>query len=101
MLKCLNSDLDHSLTLTTHSPYVLYAINNSMLSFITKINLENATKKPSCIESMINPKDVSIYELKNGYLNSIQQENGLIGDNFFDEKMKEVMDDFYLMLNYI
>ena len=50
---------------------------------------------------MINPKDVSIYELKNGYLNSIQQENGLIGDNFFDEKMKEVMDDFYLMLNYI
>ncbi len=101
LLKCLNSDLDHSLTLTTHSPYVLYAINNSMLSFITKINLENATKKPSCIESMINPKDVSIYELKNGYLNSIQQENGLIGDNFFDEKMKEVMDDFYLMLNYI
>ena len=37
----------------------------------------------------------------NGELNTtIQQEDGLIGDNYFDCNMKEVMDDFYKMLNY-
>ena len=50
---------------------------------------------------MINPEEVRIYELKDGLMQCIQQENGLIGDNFFDEKMKEVMDDFYLMLNHL
>ena len=31
---------------------------------------------------------------------TIQQPDGLIGDNYFDRNMKEVMDDFYKMLNY-
>lgn len=102
LLKCLNSDLNHSLTLTTHSPYVLYAINNSILSYITKDKVSERIKdKINCFDSMINPEYVKIYELKDGEIKCIQQENGLIGDNFFDEKMREVMDDFYLMLNHL
>ena len=49
-----------------------------------------------------------MWEIKDGYLKglngelntTIQQEDGLIGDNYFDCNMKEVMDDFYKMLNY-
>lgn len=102
LLGYLNSDLKHSLTLTTHSPYVLYAINNCILSFITSDKVPDKIKdKLSCLDSKIDPKDITIYELCNGTISCIQQDNGLIGGNFFDKKMKEVMDDFYLMLNFI
>ena len=48
----------------------------------------------------IEPNKVSIYEIHEGRLNKIQQEDGLIGTNYFDNNMKELMDDFYIMLNY-
>ncbi|MCG8894734.1 ATP-binding protein [Tenacibaculum finnmarkense] len=102
LFEYLNSDLKHSLTFTTHSPYVLYAINNCILAFITDDRIPTQLKsKLSCLNSKINPKEISVYELSNGKISCIQQENGLIGDNFFDKKMKEVMDDFYLMLNFV
>lgn len=97
----INKDLDHNLTLTTHSPYVLYAINNCiMASIIFNKITENEKSKLLCYKSKINPEDISIYEIKNGKLKCIQGEDGLIGENFFDKKMKEVMDEFYVMLNH-
>jgi hypothetical protein len=30
----------------------------------------------------------------------IKEEDGLIGNNYFDQIMQEIMDDFYVMLNY-
>ena len=33
-------------------------------------------------------------------INNIKQSDGLIGENFFDAQMKEVMDEFYIMLNH-
>lgn len=57
--------------------------------------------KLKCDQSKINPEDVSIYEIREGVVSgTIQGEDGLISDNFFDQKMKELMDDFYLMLNH-
>lgn len=91
----------HELTLTTHSPFILYALNNCMMSYLVKDKLDNDDlNKINCIESSINPKDISIYQIENGKVNSIQQEDGLIGKNYFDDKMKEIMDEFYVMLNY-
>lgn len=101
LLESISCNSDHQLTLTTHSPYVLYAINNCIMASIVIKNLSDSDKnRLPCFKSAISPDLISIYEIKNGYVEGIQQEDGLIGDNFFDNQMKRVMDEFYLMLNY-
>lgn len=101
LLECFNKD-GNRLTLTTHSPYVLYALNNCMMAGIVSNNMnEKELVKLKCHHSKINPSDVSIYEIRDGYVHgTIQGKDGLISDNYFDQKMKELMDDFYLMLNH-
>jgi predicted ATPase len=100
--KCLDKEREHRLTITTHSPYILYALNNCMMGELVKNKMANVSEeeKIKCENSLINPKCVSIYEIHDGKLKSIQQEDGLISENYFDTKMKELMDDFYVMLNY-
>ena len=99
--KCLNKE-GNRLTLTTHSPYVLYALNNCMMAGLVSDKMEvNEFSNLKCNLSKINPVDVSIYEIRDGVVNAtIQGEDGLISDNYFDQKMKDLMDDFYLMLNH-
>ncbi|MBC8625591.1 hypothetical protein [Alloprevotella sp. Lung230] len=99
--KCLNKE-GNRLTLTTHSPYVLYALNNCMMAGLVSKKMEaNELGKLKCNLSKINPLDVSIYEIREGVVRgTIQGEDGLISDNYFDQKMKDLMDDFYSMLNY-
>lgn len=99
--KCLNKE-GNRLTLTTHSPYVLYALNNCMMAGLVSDKMEaNELRKLKCNQSKINPVDVSIYEIREGVVRGIiQGEDGLISDNYFDQKMKDLMDDFYLMLNH-
>lgn len=99
--QCLNKK-GNRLTLTTHSPYVLYALNNCMMAGLVSDKMEsNELRKLKCNKSKINPSDVSIYEIREGVVRgTIQGEDGLISDNYFDQKMKDLMDDFYLMLNY-
>jgi hypothetical protein len=105
--KCFNknkneNENENRLTLTTHSPYVLYALNNCMMAGLVsdKMN-ERELQKLKCYKSKISPSNVSIYEIREGCVNkTIQGEDGLISDNYFDQQMKELMDDFYLMLNY-
>ena len=53
-----------------------------------------------CLASDINPNLISVYQITNGQIKSIQKEDRLISDNYFDNNMKELMDDFYNMLNY-
>jgi len=101
LLKSINNNPEHCLTLTTHSPYVLYALNNSIMASIVNKKLSNKEKKEiQCFNSKISPENISIYQIKGGVVNLIQQEDGLIKDNYFDNQMKEVMDDFYKMLNH-
>lgn len=45
-------------------------------------------------------KDVSIWEMTDGSMRGIKEEDGLIGNNYFDQIMQEIMDEFYVMLNY-
>jgi hypothetical protein len=102
LLNAINKNINHCLTLTTHSPYVLYAINNCILASLTNEKIKNPReiKNLQCIGSQIIPSLISIYEIKDGTIKNIQQEDGLIGNNFFDLKMKEVMDEFYTMINH-
>lgn len=99
--KCLDKE-GNRLTLTTHSPYVLYALNNCMMAGLVSKKMEaNELGKLKCNLSKINPLDVSIYEIREGVVRgTIQGEDSLISDNYFDQKMKDLMDDFYLMLNH-
>ena len=61
---------------------------------------EESKGRLKCDTSKISPSDVSIYEIREGVVKRVQKEDGLIQDNYFDQQMGKLMDDFYLMLNY-
>ena len=99
--KCQDKDRDHHLTITTHSPYILYAINNCMMGGLVYNKMEDDSRAEiSCKHALIEPGKVSIYQIDNGVLKTIQEKDGIIGSNYFDQKMKELMDDFYVFLKY-
>lgn len=89
-----------SLFVATHSPYILYALNNSMQGYLVKDNLPDNLKGRA--SSWLNPKEVSVWELRDGSLSSaideknktIQDEDGLIRGNYFDRIMHNIMSDF-------
>jgi len=102
LLKSLDFKRGDSTTLTTHSPYILYALNNCMMGFLVKDKMikDEEYKDLSCLKSSIDPNYVSVWEIDNGTINNIQGEDKLIENNYFDSCMKEVMDDYYKMINY-
>ena len=98
--KCLERE-GNRLTITTHSPYILYALNNCMMAGLVYDKMDEESKgRLKCGTSKISPSDISIYEIQEGVVKRIQKEDGLIQDNYFDQQMGKLMDDFYLMLNY-
>ncbi len=98
--RCLERE-GNRLTITTHSPYILYALNNCMMAGLVYDKMDEESKgRLKCDTSKISPSDVSIYEIQEGVVKRIQKEDGLIQDNYFDQQMGKLMDDFYLMLNY-
>ena len=95
-----NSDKNHCAVITTHSPYILYALNNCMMGGLLNDKLSVIKDKIECRDSFIDPKQVNVYGVANGVIFNIQQDDKLIGNNFFEENMKDLMDDFYKMLNF-
>ena len=91
------------LFMATHSPYVLYALNNCMLGYKIsgKLSADNSSLRKH-MTSWINPKDVAVWELRDGMLSSnidpkkhtLQDKDGLIRGNYFDRVMKQIMSDF-------
>ncbi len=103
--KCFNRN-GNRLTITTHSPYILYALNNCMMGYLVNNQLQDSEKdeyienKFLSEESWINPKEVSVWEIENGKLRSIQDKDNIVSENYFDQKMSELTDEYYQMLNY-
>ena len=98
--KCLERE-GNRLTITTHSPYILYALNNCMMAGLVYDKMDEELKERlKCGPYRVDSSYVSIYEIRDGVVKQIQREDGLIQDNYFDQQMGELMDDFYLMLNY-
>jgi len=99
----LNRD---NLTITTHSPFVIYALNNCMMANMAGDKVDRIGHLGFGRESWTNPADVSVWELRDGYLQApgrkqnetIQDDNGLIRDNYFDRVMKGLMVDFKNLL---
>lgn len=108
-LKMLDTERD-MLVFTTHSPYMLYALNNFMLGWLTKENMEDEGEEGllAQADAFVNPKSVSVWEIKDGMFQpiegsengTIQDAGGLIRGNYFDRVMKDVMADFSAFLSY-
>lgn len=105
----INHGRNHRLVLTTHSPYILYALNNCMLGYLVKDNVDDALKNEiACMSYILNPKDVSVWSIKEGYVRNdkgephktIQDCRGLIRKNYFNDVMRNLMSDFNKLLEY-
>jgi predicted ATPase len=107
ILQLITGERDHRLTITTHSPYILYALNNCMLGYLVKSQLSEGEKKAEYLankflsqNSWISPKLVSVWEIEDGTLRNIQDVDSIISENYFDKKMTELTDEYYQILNY-
>lgn len=106
----MNHERDKAV-ITTHSPFVLYSINNCMVGYLA------AQKDPEAIKEMtdiptsafIDPKEVCVRELRDGHIigmkgeenGTIQDERGLIRDNYFNRVMGNVMGEFRNLLGML
>lgn len=104
--RCFNQK-ENRLTITTHSPYILYALNNCMMGGLVDHQLTDVDEKKSFLDneflsekSWINPQSVSVWEIDNGEIRSIQDKDNIISENYFDKKMTELTDEYYQMLYY-
>ena len=96
-----NKSRSNSLVLTTHSPYILFALNNCMMGGLVKDNIpEKERHSFGSQTAWIDPKKVSIYEIHDGELKSIQDEDGIIEDNYLNKAYKENSAEYLSLLNY-
>ncbi len=104
-------------TYTTHSPYILSALNNLLYAFKVKQKLaikqgkaEDGIafyKQHNAIDIMvkkivktdINPTNFTAYQIKDGRAESIfNRKTGLIEDNYIDDSSDEINDDFEALM---
>ena len=102
LLATIHNAFGHYFFITTHSPYILTAINNLVIgqdAYVkAKDNIKNLKKLAEVLSSdeLIRLEDVSAYTLKNGCLESIiDTENRLIGANLLDS----ISDEFEIAFN--
>lgn len=97
LLVCNETGLEHSFTLTTHSPYILAQLNILLFAGM----LENQGKSEdvkNIVEplSVIKPQELGVYAVQeNGTIESILDENtGLISQNYLDGVSVELSEKF-------
>lgn len=100
LLHTLNNGRSNKLVITTHSPYILYALNNCMMGYLVKERLKD--KQISSSKAWVDPNNVSVWEIHDGQLISIQEEKTkTLGKHYFNRNMNSIMDEYYLMLKYL
>lgn len=100
ILSSVNHGKNHRLVMTTHSPYVLYALNNCMDGFSVSDKLPESVKSTiKAASSFINPDDVNIWQIREGKLESIK-EGDSVGQHYFNEIMNSILDDYYKIQAY-
>lgn len=102
ILSVLNSsERNHQLVLTTHSPYILFSLNNCMMGGLVKNSIPEEERNGfASYRAWVDPKKVSIYEIHDGSLKSIQDEDGIIEDNYLNKAYKENSTEYMSLLNY-
>lgn len=99
----------NELLMTTHSPYVLTALNNLIFAFqVAQVLPERADEIAQIIpkEQWLNPDDVAAYYVgedengeKGGIHSIFNRKTGLIGQNELDEVSDELGDEFSALMN--
>jgi AAA domain, putative AbiEii toxin, Type IV TA system len=108
--KCLqNGQGDNEVLMTTHSPYVLTALNNLIFAYqVAQVLPERAEDIAKIIprEQWLNPDDVAAYYVgedengvKGGIHSIFNKKTGLIGQNELDEISEELGDEFDSLMN--
>lgn len=109
-------DLGTIHTYTTHSPYILSAINNLLYAFkvnesihrgdtsfadFIKSSFQNINEEVGKIlKAGINPMHFTAYQICDGKAESIfDRETGLIKENYIDEASDKMADDFDALMN--
>ncbi len=101
ILAMTNHGRNHHVVLTTHSPYILYALNNAILAYQVKGNMpEEQSSKISSMQFGIDSNDVSVWQIEDGGIKNIQDEKGLIRKNYFNQVMQGIIGEFNEMLDY-
>jgi predicted ATP-dependent endonuclease of OLD family len=92
-------------TYTTHSPYILAALNNFL--YVNKVKQsipsrnENEFKMElkETVTAEIDPDHFTAYQISNGSAEAIlDRETGLIKENFIDEASDKIGDDFDVLM---
>jgi predicted ATPase len=100
----LNSEKNHSLLITTHSPFILYAVNNCLMGAVIADKLNEEEKQEfESKNSWISPDKVNIFQIdeNNGTINSIKNpKTGTVDKHYFNEIMNEMMNEYYNMLSF-
>ena len=103
LLKAINHGRKHRLVVTTHSPYILHAFNNSMILGQVQTELpEEFKEKLDCKDAAILPEFVSAWQISDGSLIDIKDgRTNTIGKHYFNDVMNDILDDYYLMVPYL
>lgn len=91
-----------SLMLTTHSPFILYALNNCMMGGMISKNIDQeAAEKFESHKAWIDPSEVSVWEIHNGELKDIKDKKlNVIGQHYFNDAMGDTLGEYSKMLKY-
>lgn len=91
----------HTLTITTHSPYILYALNNCMLAGLVEKKNADAVEKLSGT-TRIDPAEVGLWLLKDGELKSLQNSKTfLLKQDFFNSEFQKNHKEMFELLRLL
>ncbi len=101
--KVNDANREHQLILTTHSPYILYALNNCMLGGLVKDNISiDELKDFQSRDSWITPDVVSVWEIRQGTIDPIKNpETGTVSKHYFNGIMNDVMEEYHDLLTFL
>lgn len=92
----------NELVITTHSPYVLTALNNLIFAYKSAAKKPEQKKKITKIipeASWLNPVEFKAYYVGKGTVKDIiSKKTGLIGENHLDDASDEVRNAFYKLM---
>ena len=103
LLRTINHGRKHRLVVTTHSPYILHAFNNSMILGQVGDEMPDDMKNDlDCKDAAVNPDFVSVWQIKEGCLVGIKDsKTKTIGKHYFNDVMNDLLDDYYQMMPFI
>ena len=97
-----HKDRNHTAFITTHSPFVLFALNNCLMGGLVNSKIKDAElkKQLSSTRAWIEPKQVAVYELHDGELISIQDEDNILLNNYLNKAHQQIASEYLTMLSY-